>query len=128
MADREQARERSDAMAWALKGSLSSTLRKGLVFSYMPSAEPKVTGKQKAGGGGVLTLPGQLLPCISTSSIFPTHPPGQLWMVTEGEHPPGAEACTPTLLTGCAPLRDDVTHHRALTGCLSAPLSFPRGS
>lgn len=126
MADREQARERSDAMAWALKGSLSSTLRKGLVFSYMPSAEPKVTGKQKAGRDAHLAWP--VAACTSASSILPTHPPGQLWMVTKGEHPPGAEACTPTLLTGCAPLRDDVTHHRALTGCLSAPLSFPRGS
>ena len=48
-------------------------------------------------------------------------------MVTEGEHRPEAEACTPTLLTGCAPLRDGVTHHHTLT-CFSAPLSFPRGS
>lgn len=36
MADREQARERSDTTAQELKGSLSAAFGKGLVFCYMP--------------------------------------------------------------------------------------------
>lgn len=62
----------------------------------------------------MLTLPGQTLLCTSTSSVLPTNHPGQLGVVIEGEHPPGAGACTPTLLTGCTPLGGDAT-----------PLPFP---
>lgn len=64
MADREQARERSDATARALKGSLNSALEKGLVFSYMLRAGLEVMGKQKViGGCSPCLLPCTLLPC-----------------------------------------------------------------
>lgn len=79
MADREQARERSDAMAWALKGSLSSALGKGLVFSYMPSAEPKVTGKQKAEGNAHLAWP---VAALRLHLLYPPHPPS--WSALDG--------------------------------------------
>lgn len=76
MADREQARERSDATAEALKGSLSFTLGKGLVFSYMPSAGLKVTGKQKPVGGCSPCL-ASCRPAPPPPFVLPTHHPGQ---------------------------------------------------
>lgn len=93
MADREQARARSDATARALKGSLSSELGKGLVFSYMPSAGQKVTGKQKAVGG--------CSPCLASSFpavaplppvllILPIHP----GCLQRGEHLQGARSAS----------------------------------
>lgn len=72
MADREQARERSNARARALKGSLNSMLGKGLVFSYMPSAELKVTGKQKAGGDAHLAW---LAAALHPHLLCPPSPP-----------------------------------------------------
>ena len=72
MADREQARERSDATTRTLKGSLSSALGKGLVFSYMLSTELKVTGKQKARGEAHLARPAAAL---HLHLCRPLHPP-----------------------------------------------------
>lgn len=65
-------RRAREAMLWqALKGSLSSAFRKVLFFSYMPSAEPKVTGKQKAEGNAHLAWP---VAALHLHLLYPPHP------------------------------------------------------
>lgn len=125
MADREQARVRSDATARALKGSLSSELGKGLVFSYMPSAGQKVMGKQKAVGG--------CSPCLASGcpAAAPLPPvlltllihPGCL---QRGEHLQGARSASQHhLLVAC--LWEVTQPHASPTPacCFSATLIFP---
>lgn len=123
MADREQARERSDATARALKGSLSSVLGKGLVCSYMPSVGLKEMRQQKAVARRSPCLASCC--CTPTSLILPPTLPGHPGWLQRREHVQGAKACTPTPLLGCVSLRDDSTHCPSLTCCLSTTLSFP---
>lgn len=123
MADREQARARSDATARALKGSLSSALGKGLVFSYMPSTGLKVTGKQKAVRG--------CSPCLASCCPEAAPPPVLLTLpihpgcLERGKHLQGARVSTPTPLTGCTPLGSDLTPCPSPACCFSTNLIFP---
>ena len=121
MADRKQARERSDAPARALKGSLSSAAGEGLVCGSAPSVGLKVTRKQRQQRHAHLAWP------AAASSPPPLCPP---------THPQAAQGgCRGESLRknpGLAPQPHflvtwlcKVIHHLSLTCCLSTTLSFP---
>lgn len=118
-------RERSDATAQALKGSLNYTLGEGLVFTYMPSAGLKVMGKQKAVAG--------CSPCVCSCCLHPISlllssplilPPGLPGVVAKGRASPRCQGLHPDP-TSRLFLGGDSTPYPSLMCCFSTTLSSP---